>query len=82
MQHGTVRFYLLLLLHPVILADPDEADEVALEVITVSSPCSTTCGVGIKNQTLCLLKDGKTAMEEKVEVNDKTKVSPRHEMEK
>ncbi|KAM6924370.1 transmembrane protein 81 [Xenentodon cancila] len=46
-----------------------------LEVITVSSPCSTTCGVGIKNQTLCLLKDGKISMEEKSKSKDGTKVS-------
>ncbi|XP_061590827.1 transmembrane protein 81 [Cololabis saira] len=63
MQHGSARFYFLLLLYSVISTDPEE--EVMLEVITVSSPCSTTCGVGIKNQTLCLLKDGKTSMEEK-----------------
>ncbi|KAJ0036493.1 hypothetical protein NQD34_005170, partial [Periophthalmus magnuspinnatus] len=37
---------------------------VPLEVITDSSPCSATCGLGMRSQTLCLLKDTKAAIEE------------------
>lgn len=60
------RLYLLLLffLHFLIPADLDEEDEVPVEVIVDSSSCSTTCGLGVKVQTLCFLKDSKTAMEE------------------
>uniref|UniRef100_A0A3B4Z1V1 Transmembrane protein 81 n=1 Tax=Stegastes partitus TaxID=144197 RepID=A0A3B4Z1V1_9TELE len=66
MQHGSVGFYLLVLLlfHPLSLTDLEEVDEVPVEVVTNSSPCSTTCGLGVKTQTLCFLQDGKTAMEE------------------
>lgn len=35
-----------------------------VEVIVDSYPCSSTCGLGLKNQTLCLLKDSRTALEE------------------
>ncbi|TNN80056.1 Transmembrane protein 81 [Liparis tanakae] len=42
----------------------EEVDSMPLEVIVDSSPCSATCGLGIKTQTLCLLKDGETATEE------------------
>lgn len=65
---------LLLLFHPPVSAGPDEAEKVVLEVITDSSPCSTTCGLGIRTQTLCLLKDSKTALEEKVGRKNGTKV--------
>ncbi|KAI3357855.1 hypothetical protein L3Q82_016239 [Scortum barcoo] len=65
MHRLTVRLHLLLLLlHPLTSADLEEVDKVTVEVITDSSPCSTTCGVGMKTQTRCLVKDGKTAMEE------------------
>ncbi|XP_035513207.1 transmembrane protein 81 [Morone saxatilis] len=68
MQHVTVRLHLLLLLlHPITSVDlEDEEDKVPVEVIVDSSPCSATCGLGVKTQTLCLLKDGKAAMEEDV----------------
>ncbi|KAM7405316.1 hypothetical protein PAMP_012588 [Pampus punctatissimus] len=46
-----------------------------VEVIIDSSPCSVTCGLGVKSQTLCSLKDGKTAMEEDVRRKDGTEVS-------
>lgn len=49
-----------------------------VEVIVDSSPCSTTCGLGVKTQTLCLLKDGKTAMEEGMRSKDGAEVSQRH----
>ncbi|XP_033943847.1 transmembrane protein 81 isoform X1 [Pseudochaenichthys georgianus] len=78
MQHVTVRFllfFLLLLLHPVTSVDLEEVDKVSVEVIVDSSPCSATCGLGVKTQTLCLLKDGKKAMEEDVRSKDGTEVS-------
>ncbi|XP_040908550.1 transmembrane protein 81 [Toxotes jaculatrix] len=79
MQHGSVGLHLLLLFllffHPLSSADLEEVDEVPVEVIVDSSPCSTTCGLGVKTQTLCLLKDGKTAMEEDVRSKDGTEVS-------
>ncbi|KAK7883805.1 hypothetical protein WMY93_026928 [Mugilogobius chulae] len=49
--------------------------DVPLEVITASSPCSATCGLGMKSQTLCLLKDGKAAMEENVQGTAAPKVT-------
>ncbi|XP_038165114.1 transmembrane protein 81 [Cyprinodon tularosa] len=58
-----MMLHFLLFLHLLIPADMEE-DKIPLEVITDSSPCSATCGLGIKTQTLCLLKDSKTAMEE------------------
>ncbi|KAK1898181.1 Transmembrane protein 81, partial [Dissostichus eleginoides] len=77
MQHVTVRFLLffLLLLHPVTSVDLEEVDKVSVEVVVDSSPCSATCGLGVKTQTLCLLKDGKKAMEEDVRSKDGTEVS-------
>uniref|UniRef100_A0A3B4ASU1 Transmembrane protein 81 n=1 Tax=Periophthalmus magnuspinnatus TaxID=409849 RepID=A0A3B4ASU1_9GOBI len=36
-----------------------DGGDVPLEVITDSSPCSATCGLGMRSQTLCLLKDTK-----------------------
>lgn len=55
---------LLLLLHPLTSDDLDEVDQVPVEVIVGSSPCSATCGLGVQTQTLCFLRDGHTAMEE------------------
>ncbi len=75
MQYATVRLHLLLLfLHPLTSVDQEEVDKVAVEVIVNSSPCSATCGLGVKTQTLCLLKDSKTAMEEHVRSKDGTEV--------
>lgn len=59
-QKTTRLLLLLLLLH---LTRPDEADP-EQEVIVESSPCSTTCGLGLRRETLCLLKDSRTALEE------------------
>lgn len=77
MQRVPVRLCLLLVLlfHPLISAGQDEVNEVPLEVIVSSSPCSTTCGLGVKAQTLCLLKDSKTAMEEDARSKNGTEVS-------
>lgn len=79
MKQASVRLHFLLLLllifHPATSADLQEVDKVPVEVITDSSPCSTTCGLGVKTQTLCFLKDGKTAMEENVRREDGTKVA-------
>ncbi|XP_067449830.1 transmembrane protein 81, partial [Thunnus thynnus] len=71
--HNHIIFYLFSLhLISALKADPEE---VPVEVIVDSSPCSVTCGLGVKIQTLCLLKDGKTAMEEDVRRKDGTEVS-------
>ncbi|KAM9351046.1 transmembrane protein 81 [Symphorus nematophorus] len=68
MQQANSRLHLLLLslllLHRLNLADLEEVDKVPVEVIVDSSPCSATCGLGMKTQTLCLLKDGQAAMED------------------
>ncbi|XP_029136338.2 transmembrane protein 81 [Labrus bergylta] len=76
MHPGTVRLLLLLLaLHPLTSAHLEEAEKLPLEVIVDSSPCSATCGLGVKTQTLCLLKDGRTAMKEDVSRRDRAQVS-------
>ncbi|XP_053174073.1 transmembrane protein 81 [Scomber japonicus] len=41
----------------------------------VGESMSVTCGLGVKSHTLCLLKDGKTAMEEDERRKDGTEVS-------
>ncbi|XP_031701683.1 transmembrane protein 81 [Anarrhichthys ocellatus] len=76
MQHVTVWIDLLLLLflHCLTSADLEEVDRMLVMVIVDSSPCSTTCGLGVKTQTLCLLEDGETATEE-VTSKDGTEVS-------
>ncbi|XP_078144181.1 transmembrane protein 81 [Centroberyx gerrardi] len=43
--------------------ETEETEEVRAEVIVSSSPCSATCGLGVKTQTLCFLKEGNTGME-------------------
>ncbi|RVE71063.1 hypothetical protein OJAV_G00070600 [Oryzias javanicus] len=74
MQCSHVKLCLLLLVfHRLVSAGPDEAEKVVLEVVTDSSPCSTTCGLGIRTQTLCLLKDSQMALEEKVQRTNGTK---------
>lgn len=79
MQNVTVRLHLLLLLlyllHPLTSVDLEEVDKVVVEVIVDSSPCSATCGLGVKTQTLCLLKDSETAMEDDMRSKDGTEVS-------
>ncbi|XP_041859845.1 transmembrane protein 81 [Melanotaenia boesemani] len=74
MLQGSVRlsFFLLLCTHFLTSADLEEVDEVPVEVITDSSPCSATCGLGLKTQTLCLLKDSQKALEDKVNGKDGT----------
>ncbi|KAM3618545.1 uncharacterized protein V6R79_021600 [Siganus canaliculatus] len=62
---------LLLLLHPLTFG---EVDKVPVEVVVDSSPCSATCGLGMRSQTLCLLKDSEAAMEE-VKSEDGAQVS-------
>ncbi|XP_023248708.1 transmembrane protein 81 [Seriola lalandi dorsalis] len=57
-------FFFLLFFRPLTSGDLEEVDNVPVEVIVDSSPCSTTCGLGLKTQTLCLMKDGERAMEE------------------
>uniref|UniRef100_A0A3B4TS85 Transmembrane protein 81 n=1 Tax=Seriola dumerili TaxID=41447 RepID=A0A3B4TS85_SERDU len=54
-------FFLLLFFRPLTSGDLEEVDNVPVEVIVDSSPCSTTCGLGLKTQTVCLMKDGERA---------------------
>lgn len=65
-QHKTTRLLLfmilLFVLRPISPAEVDPEQEV--EVIVRSSHCSTTCGLGLRNQTLCLLKDSQAALDE------------------
>ncbi|XP_029690316.1 transmembrane protein 81 isoform X2 [Takifugu rubripes] len=74
-QHKTTRLLLfvilLFLFHPI---SPAEV-EPEVEVIVGSSHCSTTCGLGLRNQTLCLLKDSQAALDEgDAEVSEKCRV--------
>ncbi|XP_074538584.1 transmembrane protein 81 [Halichoeres trimaculatus] len=71
-----LRVYILfLLLRPLTSADLEKEDELHMEVIVNSSPCSATCGLGVKTQTVCLLRDGETAIEEDVRHKNKAQVS-------
>ncbi|KAM9752121.1 transmembrane protein 81 [Menidia menidia] len=65
-----MRLYFILLPLFILITSTDlsEVDEVPVEVIAESSPCSATCGLGIKTQTLCLLKDSKTALEDQAKI--------------
>uniref|UniRef100_A0A8C5GLT9 Transmembrane protein 81 n=1 Tax=Gouania willdenowi TaxID=441366 RepID=A0A8C5GLT9_GOUWI len=58
-------FVLVVLLPPLTFGDLEEAD-VSMELITDSSPCSATCGLGLKTQTLCRMK----AVEEDVRTEE------------
>lgn len=53
---------LLLLLfccfHLLTVVRPDDKEDPHVEVIVDSSPCSVTCGLGMKKQTLCAMKKG------------------------
>ncbi|XP_075882180.1 transmembrane protein 81 [Nelusetta ayraudi] len=40
---------------------PDDEDKLLVEVIVDSSLCSVTCGLGVKNETLCVMTNGSTA---------------------
>ncbi|XP_034552108.1 transmembrane protein 81 [Notolabrus celidotus] len=78
MENIPVSVYLLLLLlflNPLTSVDPEKADELPMQVIVDSTPCSATCGLGVRTQTLCLLRDGQTAMEEDVRRTDGAQVS-------
>ncbi|XP_032376035.1 transmembrane protein 81 [Etheostoma spectabile] len=68
MQRVIVRHHLVLLFFLDLLssAELEAVEKVVVEVIVDSSPCSATCGLGIKTQTLCFLNDSTTAMEEGV----------------
>ncbi|KAM7411175.1 hypothetical protein PAMA_021249 [Pampus argenteus] len=74
-QHAVILFYAHKLISAIVPLTLADLDEVPVEVIVDSSRCSVTCGLGIKSQTLCLLKDGKKAMEEDVRRKDGTEVS-------
>ncbi|XP_069573529.1 transmembrane protein 81 [Brachyistius frenatus] len=75
MQHGPLWLQLFLLLLLVLPLTPADLGKVRVEVITDSSACSTTCGLGVKTQTLCLIRNGEMAMEGNVKSTDATKVS-------
>ncbi|CAG02315.1 unnamed protein product [Tetraodon nigroviridis] len=64
-------FLILLLLRSTSQGGVDPEQEVIVE----SSPCSITCGLGLRHQSLCLLKDSRTALEEgDAEVSEKCRV--------
>ncbi|XP_074501298.1 transmembrane protein 81 isoform X3 [Sebastes fasciatus] len=83
MRQVTVHLLLLflfLLLHPLTSEDleeneDEEANEVQVEVIVDSTPCSITCGLGVRTQTLCLMRDGNTAIEDDGRSTQGTEVS-------
>lgn len=56
----------------------EEVQNVPVEVITESSPCSATCGLGLQTQTLCLLNDSRAAMEEKLPSGGEAEVQTQH----
>lgn len=58
--------------------EQEEVQNVPVEVITQSSPCSATCGLGLRTQTLCLLNDSKAAMEEKLPSGGEAEVRTQH----
>lgn len=47
---------LLFYFHLLTVVHPDDEEQLHVEVIVDSSPCSVTCGLGVKNQTLCVMK--------------------------
>lgn len=65
----------LLLLSQVLLTTvhPDDEDKLLVEVIVDSSPCSVTCGLGVKSETLCVMTNGNTAEGER---DSRRKCSP------
>ncbi|CAN9515281.1 unnamed protein product [Ophioblennius macclurei] len=46
-----------------------------LEVVTTSTPCSATCGLGLKTETLCELEDNQSAVEEQSAGSREAKVT-------
>lgn len=58
--------------------EQEEVQDVPVEVITQSSPCSATCGLGLRTQTLCLLNDSKAAMEKKLPSGGEAEVQTQH----
>lgn len=61
-----IHLFLLLLSQVLLLTTvhPDEDDKLLVEVIVDSSPCSVTCGLGVKSETLCAMTNGNTATAE------------------
>ncbi|XP_069382499.1 transmembrane protein 81 isoform X4 [Paralichthys olivaceus] len=70
-------FLLLLLLYPL---GPADLEEVPVEVIVDSSPCSSTCGLGLRTQTLCLMKHSRAEMEEAGEGTEVSEVCRVHKV--
>nr|XP_019965739.1 PREDICTED: transmembrane protein 81 [Paralichthys olivaceus] len=73
-------FLLLLLLYPLGPAELEEVEEVPVEVIVDSSPCSSTCGLGLRTQTLCLMKHSRAEMEEAGEGTEVSEVCRVHKV--
>lgn len=57
--------------------DVDNEEKVLVEVIVDSSPCSATCGLGVKSQTLCVMRDNDTVTKEGV-THHKPLLSPHY----
>ncbi|XP_064849674.1 transmembrane protein 81 [Oncorhynchus masou masou] len=49
--------------NPLSIADLEDLNAVPAEVIIHSSPCSTTCGLGLRTQELCPLREGQVGEE-------------------
>ncbi|XP_041654990.1 transmembrane protein 81 [Cheilinus undulatus] len=71
----SLLFLFFILLHPLSSADQEEAEKIPLEVIVESSACSVTCGLGVMTETVCLFREGHTALEEDVSREDGAQVS-------
>ncbi|XP_061758691.1 transmembrane protein 81 [Nerophis ophidion] len=55
---------LLLIIFPLPARGEEPAAAVHVQVVTSSTPCSATCGLGVKVQRVCELKDAEGALEE------------------
>ncbi|XP_061908576.1 transmembrane protein 81 [Entelurus aequoreus] len=55
--------FFLILLFP-LAAQGEEPAPVQVQVVTSSTPCSATCGLGVKVQRVCDLKDAEGALED------------------
>ncbi|XP_077440482.1 transmembrane protein 81 [Vanacampus margaritifer] len=53
---------LFLMLHLQFSSADDNGDKLELLVAVNSTPCSVTCGMGFKVQTVCMFKDGEKAI--------------------
>ncbi|XP_034034071.1 transmembrane protein 81-like [Thalassophryne amazonica] len=71
---------LFLLFHLLTSADLEETEHMDVEVVVSRTPCSATCGVGLKTEKLCFLRGAEKVLEEAPgdhsdpEVSDKCRV--------